>query len=352
MPVLLTIAGALLCTGGLFMIGFAIPIRDFSLGSTLIIAGATSLAGGVLVVGVAAAVRELRKLARSLDKFGQATRQPAPIPAPRPIVAPPPRPLTRSTPANNSGRSTRAEPRLELPAAEPTAEPAATSAAAVVPPPSPPSAAALGAGRQTRSGLFASVRGRAAVAAAIELPPPLPPPSAAPPSPPPPEDEREPPPPELEEEPFVEDQPVTRSPSLSALAARTAARLDLPRPVPDLPRMAADRPAAEPPPEFERAPSERPPVERQPAERPADRPRNMFDTVWPTEQHNPGEPASREEGGSSAPEPRPPEILKSGVIDGMAYTLYTDGSIEAQLPQGTLRFGSIDDLRAHLERTN
>jgi hypothetical protein len=62
-----------------------------------------------------------------------------------------------------------------------------------------------------------------------------------------------------------------------------------------------------------------------------------------------------------APEPRPaapaPEapttvsILKSGVVDGMAYTLYSDGSIEAQLPQGTLRFGSIAELRNHIEQS-
>ena len=62
-----------------------------------------------------------------------------------------------------------------------------------------------------------------------------------------------------------------------------------------------------------------------------------------------------------APEPRPaapaPEapatvsILKSGVVDGMAYTLYSDGSIEAQLPQGTLRFGSITELRNHIEQS-
>lgn len=42
-------------------------------------------------------------------------------------------------------------------------------------------------------------------------------------------------------------------------------------------------------------------------------------------------------------------ILKSGVVDGMAYTLYSDGSIEAQLPQGTVRFGSINALRDHIE---
>jgi hypothetical protein len=45
-------------------------------------------------------------------------------------------------------------------------------------------------------------------------------------------------------------------------------------------------------------------------------------------------------------------ILKSGVVDGMAYTLYTDGSIEAKLPDGTVRFGSIAELRAHIERNS
>jgi hypothetical protein len=44
-------------------------------------------------------------------------------------------------------------------------------------------------------------------------------------------------------------------------------------------------------------------------------------------------------------------VLKSGVVDGMAYTLYSDGSIEAQLPQGTLCFGSITELRNHIEQS-
>ena len=66
------------------------------------------------------------------------------------------------------------------------------------------------------------------------------------------------------------------------------------------------------------------------------------------------EPAPGSDARSAPPpvlsEPRPIAILKSGVIDGMAYTLYTDGSIEAELPQGTMRFASIDELRAHLEK--
>jgi hypothetical protein len=42
-------------------------------------------------------------------------------------------------------------------------------------------------------------------------------------------------------------------------------------------------------------------------------------------------------------------VVKSGVVDNMAYSLYSDGSIEADMPEGTMRFASIDDLRDHLE---
>lgn len=56
-----------------------------------------------------------------------------------------------------------------------------------------------------------------------------------------------------------------------------------------------------------------------------------------------------------APEPPPAEqspvtVLKSGIVDGMAYSLYSDGSIEAQMPEGMMRFASIDELRAHLDQ--
>ncbi len=73
----------------------------------------------------------------------------------------------------------------------------------------------------------------------------------------------------------------------------------------------------------------------------------------------PTEPANGSEvvgdAGATAPEPAataPASILKSGVIEGMAYTLYSDGSIEAQLPHGTLRFGSIAALRHHIEESS
>ena len=50
--------------------------------------------------------------------------------------------------------------------------------------------------------------------------------------------------------------------------------------------------------------------------------------------------------------PRAVAVLKSGVVDGMAYTLYVDGSIEAELPQGTVRFASIHELRNHLAKNS
>jgi hypothetical protein len=78
-----------------------------------------------------------------------------------------------------------------------------------------------------------------------------------------------------------------------------------------------------------------------------------FDTVWPAERvgeasganssPTPAGDASRVTGG-----PQSVTILKSGVIDGMAYTLYSDGSIEAELPQGVVRFATIEELRDHL----
>jgi hypothetical protein len=41
-------------------------------------------------------------------------------------------------------------------------------------------------------------------------------------------------------------------------------------------------------------------------------------------------------------------VYKSGVIDGMAYTLFMDGSIEAELPQGKVKFASVDELQTYL----
>ncbi|MCC8967253.1 DUF308 domain-containing protein, partial [Bradyrhizobium sp. Pear76] len=61
--------------------------------------------------------------------------------------------------------------------------------------------------------------------------------------------------------------------------------------------------------------------------------------------------ASPSSGHPPPPQEQPPvTVLKSGVVDGMAYSLYSDGSIEAQMPEGMMRFASIDELRSHLEQ--
>lgn len=54
----------------------------------------------------------------------------------------------------------------------------------------------------------------------------------------------------------------------------------------------------------------------------------------------------------NAPAPIVPDVtvLKSGVVDGMSYSLYSDGSIEAQMPEGIMRFTSIEELRHHLDQ--
>jgi hypothetical protein len=46
-----------------------------------------------------------------------------------------------------------------------------------------------------------------------------------------------------------------------------------------------------------------------------------------------------------------PTVLKSGIVGGMAYTLYSDGSIQAELPDGVLRFSSLQELRDHVSKT-
>ena len=98
-----------------------------------------------------------------------------------------------------------------------------------------------------------------------------------------------------------------------------------------------------------------PPVET--AEPPA-----PFNDAWPRAgRARPGEPQRRvgrmpptlaeANAGPAHAEDQPEVIvLKSGIVDGMAYSLYSDGSIEAEMPEGLMRFASIDELRAHLDQ--
>jgi hypothetical protein len=108
-----------------------------------------------------------------------------------------------------------------------------------------------------------------------------------------------------------------------------------------------------------------------PAVEPGEVPPASFDDAWPRSERaravdspprRPGRaPSTFAEGsaGAAAPdhppaarneEPPAVTVLKSGVVDGMAYSLYSDGSIEAQMPEGMMRFASIDELRSHLDQ--
>jgi hypothetical protein len=82
-----------------------------------------------------------------------------------------------------------------------------------------------------------------------------------------------------------------------------------------------------------------------------------FDSTWSSERSRAdAEDNGRPNGGGRFPpfrrseEPAAPAVtvVKSGVVDAMEYKLYSDGSIEAQMPEGMVRFESIDALRAHL----
>ena len=111
----------------------------------------------------------------------------------------------------------------------------------------------------------------------------------------------------------------------------------------------------------------RPPPSASPPPPPeaAEPPPATFEDAWPKpERGRPGEAppprrartpsAYADTNGAATASPREtaPQVtvLKSGVVDGMAYSLYSDGSIEAQMPEGMMRFASIDDLRAHLDQ--
>jgi hypothetical protein len=103
-----------------------------------------------------------------------------------------------------------------------------------------------------------------------------------------------------------------------------------------------------------------------PSEEANEFPPATFDDAWPKSERvrsaeaPPQRRPVRSPSASSEPaaprqppavENRPPvTVLKSGVVDGMAYSLYSDGSIEAQMPEGMMRFASIDELRAHLDQ--
>ena len=311
MSILLFVIGAITLVLGALAIGFGIPINEFSFGNTLIVTGTTAAVGGLIVIGLGAVVAHLQRVVDVI-----ALRAPL-----RPNRAPDMLEAGRAPPAG----------RIPFP---PKPKPEAAEAPAVEPPAAAAAAAAM---------------------AAEEFPPQAEAPTL--------------PNPDVPLAEAAEEVP----PVLPPFAA--------PSPAAELGEPAA--PESKPPFSFNGLGTEEPPLEPAPAwlsasPRPAEPPRASdeayFESVWPTaedraasrlvveeEQPAPVEPSPPAAAAPAAPEPEPEApaserravaILKSGVVDGMGYTLYVDGSIEAELPQGTLRFASINDLREHLEKTS
>ena len=289
MSVLLYVLGALSVVCGVAAIFFGIPVKEFSFGDTLIGSGAIGVVGGLILIGLGAAVAQLQRIAEFLGA----------------------RPLARAgQPVEPAVRLGAAAGRVPFPP-KPKVEP----------------------------------RERGAEMSAMPLPP------------------------AKASEPDFGVPPSLHNPDVPLMADEEADELPL------SPRADRHTPAE---PES-KTPSERdsfesnwrsPPPSPPPPSRPAQP--SYFENMWPASERNPPSPAPEEPIPSRAESiPRVPEmhdeepmaeepreeeaspvaVLKSGVVDGMGYTLYVDGSIEAELPDGTLRFASINELRAHLEKT-
>jgi hypothetical protein len=288
MSILLFVIGAIAVMAGVAMIAFGIPINEFSFGNTLILSGTTAATGGLIVIGVGAAVGQLHRIAEML-----AGRTPARAPRPHETFEAPP----------------------EVPIAAPPA--------AYVP--SPPGKKPEPAIRELRE------------PPETPLTPPAGPGETLPPA-----------------QSFA---PTLRNPEAPPLAAEDDVSMS-----PSTNESGAIEQGHEPVEPPKRPPWAPPPQRELPS--------SNFDAVWPPEPKPPRGPMGSE--GPAMPwlerpprepvappempvppagsQPRTAAILKSGVVDGMAYTLYVDGSIQAELPQGTLRFASIEELRSYLER--
>src|SRR5215510_2944933 len=66
MPALLYGIGVLSLFSGLVMIGFGIPINEFSFGNTLISAGTTAAVGGLVIIGLGVVASQVRRLNEAL----------------------------------------------------------------------------------------------------------------------------------------------------------------------------------------------------------------------------------------------------------------------------------------------
>ncbi len=305
MMVVMLVVGIGLVLAGLLAVGFGIPIQEFSFGNTLILTGVMAGCTGFVLLGLWMAVRELKNVAQRLgsgipSEFGAGTAKQPAIPTG----------ARSQAPDDGSSLFTRDRP---------TAEPAASAdpaGSATAPPPWHEEAASRG------------VRSE---------PPPVPEVAPA----------------------TAEAAPAPKRRNLlfSSTSRKERERAQARTAEPLTPDMLS--------PEIRPQPPASPPVE------PAEAPPATFDDAWPKlERAKPADaalpprrsartPSTFTEASGTAASEQPPApreeqppvtVLKSGVVDGMAYSLYSDGSIEAQMPEGMMRFASIDELRSHLDQ--
>ena len=290
MMVGMLVAGIGLVVAGLAAIGYGITIKEFSTGNTLIVSGVIGFCTGAIMLGLCLAVRELQNIARRL---GGGVAQARGEVAVRPVLPPG---LSREPVSGETGFPFNQE-------AAPNAsgvDPAASSS----PPPWQDEAA---------------TRERGDAPAELET---------------------------AEAAPAKPKRNLLFSSSSRKERERAQSRTSEPLP-PDL--LSADlRPNA----------SAAPPPPLPPAEPPPPPP--SFDDAWPkperakptetSPQRRPLRPPEPNGGAARGGEQSAVTVLKSGVVDGMAYSLFSDGSIEAQMPEGMMRFASIDELRSHLDQ--
>jgi hypothetical protein len=299
MMAVLLIAGIGFLLAGLLGIGFGFPVKEFSFGNTLILAGTVAACTGMIMLGLWTVVRELKNIALRLGpdlgpEVATTSHTEDAGAAPR-----------DHGPENGGFLFSRDQP---SPANAGDAEPAAPSPAPWQEktaardrvrheaPSAPEPAEAAPAVKQRRNLLFSSSSRK----------------------------ERE--------------RAEARTTDLSASDFRPASAVAPPPP------KASEAPAATfgdawPQPERPRAADAPPP------------PRRSGRTPSTFSETNAGATGTGRYPPAARNEDQPPvTVLKSGVVDGMAYSLYSDGSIEAQMPEGMMRFASIDELRAHLDQ--
>lgn len=331
MAVLLLILGIVVAACGVAAIGFGIPLSEFTLGTTLMDGGATALIGGFILIGLSAVVTELSRLADAL-KGGAPARvpeqdqmfAPAPpsfpaTPLPPPIAVSSPRPAAPNIPAAPRSRP-EAGPREARPLPTQQASPSSVdvSAAAIerlrsaIPRTDAPRPDSNIPAPQVEDTPL-SPNGPAQYAPAARNRPDV----AAP-------------------EPRVteEDRPAAAVDTLKSSRLDFLFRSKPPGPAPELPNFDAMWPAD--------ARAARNPRPAETVARTGELPETQAGNAAPAPEPEP----------QAAQTPPPVSVLKSGVVDGMAYTLYSDGSIEAKLPQGTVRFASVTELRAHIESSS